>query len=89
VIAGHVDHLRAGARLAQDFLHHLVLRFGPVPGAFEPPPVDDIADQVDRVGIDMAQEVEQIVGLAAARAQMRVGNPDRAVPADAADPVHG
>ena len=47
-------------------------------GQYQPraqlPAVDDVADQIDRVGIVIAQEVEQAFGLAAARAEMNIGN---------------
>ena len=41
--------------------------------------VDDVADQIDRGGIVVAQEIQQEFGLAAARAEMHVRNPDRAI----------
>lgn len=44
-------------------------------------PVHDVADQVQGVGIVAAQEVEQVLGLAAGRAQVHVRNPDRAISA--------
>ncbi len=44
------------------------------------PAVDDVADQIDRLGFVMAEEVEQLVGLAAARAEMHVGDEQRAKP---------
>ncbi len=74
VIAGHVDDAGAFARLAQQLLHHVVVRLRPIPAGFQLPAVDDIADQVDRVGIVITQEIEKAVGLAAARAEMNIGN---------------
>ncbi len=44
------------------------------------PAVDDVADQIDRVGFVVAEEIEQPVGLAAARAEMHVGDEKRAKP---------
>src|SRR6185369_15830271 len=79
VIARHVDHLGALARLAQYFLHHVVMRLRPEPTALEAPAIDDVADQIERVGLVMAQEIEQQFGLAAARAQMHVGDEDSIV----------
>ena len=46
VVAGHIDDLGAFARLPQDFLHHVVVGLRPVPGPFQPPTVDDVADQI-------------------------------------------
>jgi len=79
VIAGHVDDLRALARLAQHLLHDVVVRLRPEQAFFHGPAVDDVADQVQHVGLMMTQEVQQMLGLAAARTQVRVGNEDRAV----------
>ena len=78
MIAGDVDDARALARLAQKLLHHVVVRLRPVPARFQRPAVDDVADQIDRVGIVVAQEVEQLAGLTAARAEMDVGDEERA-----------
>ena len=78
VIAGDVDDARALARLAQQLLHDVVVRLRPVPGRAQRPAVDDVADQIDGVGFVMAEEVEQLVGLAAARSEMDVGDEQRA-----------
>ena len=40
------------------------------------PQVDDVADQVERVGLDRAQEVEQVRGAAAPESQVDVGDED-------------
>ena len=74
VIARHVDDARALARLAQQFLHDVVMRLRPVPARAELPAIDDVADEVDVVGIVVAQETQEPVGLAAARAKMHIGN---------------
>src|SRR5262245_11832928 len=42
------------------------------------PPVDDVADEIDRIGIVVAQEVEQPIGLAAFGSEMHVGDEQRA-----------
>ena len=79
VIAGDVDDLRAFARLAQDLLHDVVVRLRPEPAFAKLPAVDDVADQVQVFRFVMPQEVEQIRRLAAARAEVDVGEPDGAV----------
>jgi len=79
VVAGHVDHPRALARLAQHLLHHVVVALLPVPRLLQLPAVDDVADQVQGVGLVVAQEVEQEGGLAAGGAEVDIGNPDGAV----------
>ncbi|MGF6656117.1 hypothetical protein OKW34_006707 [Paraburkholderia youngii] len=79
VIAGHVDDLGAFARFAQHFLHDVVVGLRPVPAFLQLPAVDDVADQVQVLRFVVAQEVEQITGLAAARAEMDIREPDRAI----------
>ena len=78
VVAGDVDDLGALARLAQHLLHEVVVRLRPVPARFQRPAIDDIADQVDRVGVVAAQEIEQSFGLRAAGPEMHVGDKQRA-----------
>ncbi len=74
MIARQVDDARALARLAQQLLHDVVVVLRPVPARAQLPAVDDIADQIDRVGVVIAQEIEKLLGLAAARAEMHIGN---------------
>jgi hypothetical protein len=45
----------------------------PIPARFQPPAVDDVADQIDRIRIVMAQEFEQEIGLAASRSEKNIG----------------
>jgi hypothetical protein len=79
VVAGNVDHVGALARLAHDLLHHVVVRLRPVPPALQPPAVDDVAHQVQRLALVLPQEVEQQFGLTAARSEMDIGQENRAV----------
>ena len=78
VVAGHKDHPRALACLAQDLLHHVVVALRPVPGAAQLPAVDDVAHQIQRLAFGGAQEFEQRARLAARRAQVQIRDPDRA-----------
>ena len=82
VVAGHVDHVHALAGHAQDLLDHVVVRLRPVPARAQLPAVDDVADQIERLALHMADEVEQQLGLTALGAQMDVGNEDGPVLAD-------
>ena len=77
VIAGDVDDACAFARLAQQFLHHVVVRLRPVPTRPQRPTVDDIAHEVDGVGFVPAEEIEQSLGLAAPHAEMHIGEKQR------------
>ena len=63
VIARHIDDARALARLAQQLLDDVIVRLRPVPAALQPPAVDDVADEIDRVGVVVFEEIEQQFGL--------------------------
>ena len=80
VIAGNVEQADPFARLPQQLLHDVVVKLRPIPGGLELPAVDDVAHEIDGVGFVMAQEVEQLVGLAAARPQMDVRQKQRSNP---------
>jgi hypothetical protein len=79
VIAGNVDDVGALAGLAQDLLHDVVMCLRPVPPALQAPAVDDVTHEIQMVALVFLQEVEQQLGLAAARAEMDVGQEDRAM----------
>ena len=74
VVAGQVDDAGALARLSQQLLRDVVMRLRPMPVPAEPPAVDDVADQVDRLGVVVAEKIEEEVRLAATRTQMHIGN---------------
>ena len=88
VVARDIDDARALARLAQQLLHHVVVALRPEPGALQAPAIDDVADQVDLVGVVVLQEIEQEFGLAAARPQMNIGNENGAVVVDRRRRLH-
>ena len=60
----------------------------PIPGAPQPPAVDDVAHQIEVVRLVMLQEIEEEFRLAAARAEMNVADPDRTVVIDRRDRIH-
>ena len=74
VIARHVNDLGALARLAQHLLHEVVVRLRPVPAGLQRPAVNDIANQIDGVGVVAPEEVQQLLGLRAAGSKMHVGD---------------
>jgi hypothetical protein len=78
MVAGNEDDAHTFSRLAQDLLHHIVVQLRPVPGAPQLPAVDDVAHQVQRVALDVAQEVEQRLRLTPRGAEMQIGDPDGA-----------
>ncbi len=77
VIAGNVDDPGSLARLAQEFLDDIVMVLRPVPGFLQPPSVDDVADQINRIGFVMAHEIEEAFSLASLGAEMHVGDKER------------
>ena len=79
VIARDVDDARALASLAQQFLDDVVVRLMPVPGAAHPPDIDDVADEIEVIGLGRPQEIEEKLGIAALGAEVNVRYPDRAV----------
>ena len=58
MIAGNVEQADAFARLAQQLLHHVIVKLRPIPCGFQLPAVDDVAYEVDGVGFVMAQQIE-------------------------------
>src|SRR6476660_2515682 len=51
VIAWNIDNPRSLAGLTQQLLDDIIVTLGPVPAGFKPPGVDDIADEIDGLGI--------------------------------------
>ena len=78
VIAGDVNDFCTLADAAKHLLHEVVMRLRPIPVRLQRPAVDDIADQIDGVGIVDAEEVEKAVGLRAAGSEMDVGDEEGA-----------
>src|SRR5262249_3547839 len=79
VVAGHIDHMCALACLAQYLLHEIVVALSPVPAAAKTPAVDDVADEIKTLGFSMSKEIEEKLGLAAARAEVHIRDPNRPV----------
>ena len=89
MVAGHEDHLGALASLAEEFLNDVVLGLRAIPGFLQPPAVDDVSDEIEMFRIRVPQEIEEMLGLAAARTQMDIGYPDRPVAVDKCFAAHG
>src|SRR5262245_28903650 len=73
VIARDIDDAHALACLTQQLLHDVVMSLRPVPARPQFPAVHDVADQIDRFGLMIAQEVDQFLRLATAPSEMDVG----------------
>ncbi|MNH11293.1 hypothetical protein D3C79_708020 [compost metagenome] len=72
VIAGDIDHLGAALAHGQQAADHVGVRLGPVHAAAQLPAIDDVADQVDLIGLIALEELRQVLGLAIARSQVHV-----------------
>ena len=77
MVAGNIYDASALAGFPQQFLNHDIVRCRPVPYAFEPPPIDDVTNQEDRIGVIMLEQTEQLFGLATTGSQMNVGEEQR------------
>jgi hypothetical protein len=80
VVAREVHDPGAPARAPQQSLHDLAMARRPEPFLLQPPAVDDIADQIEIIGLDMLQEIQETIRLAAPRAKMDVGDEHGPVP---------
>jgi hypothetical protein len=81
VVARQVDDAGALAAFAQQLLYDVVVGLRPVPARAQAPSVDDVPDEVDRLGVVYPQELEQRLGLGAPTAEMHVGNEEGPIPA--------
>ena len=89
VVARHQEHLDAVARALEHLLHEGVHRRRPVHAALaHGPEVDDVADQEQVLGVVFLEEIEQPVRLAGARAEVDVGQKDRAYPSHRLRPTN-
>ena len=80
VIAGDIDDARALGRQLEHAAHHIIVALRPVPAALQLPAIDDVPHQIEGVGLDGLEEIEQQIGIAARRAEVDVGNPHAAQP---------
>ncbi len=82
VIPRNVNDACALARLAQDFLHDVVVLLRPVNSAPQLPDVDQVAHHIERFEFVLPQEIEQRARVRAVRAQMHIRDPRRPHPTD-------
>src|SRR3989442_1660330 len=79
VISRDVDHMRSFARFAQKFLDHVVVLLRPINSATQRPDIDQVADDVQNLEVVFAQKIQQRRGVAAARTEVRIGDPRGAI----------
>ncbi|MCY1455557.1 hypothetical protein D9M71_726960 [compost metagenome] len=75
MVAGDVDHLGAALAHGQQAADHVGVGLRPVHPAAQFPAVDDVAHQVDAVGVVLLEEARQVLGLAVAGAEVDIGDP--------------
>jgi hypothetical protein len=81
MVAWDEDHTYALADTAQQFLEDIVVALRPMGAATDAPEVDDVANKIDRIGIVVAQEIEQRLCLSSARPEVHVGDKQRPIAA--------
>lgn len=68
MVAGDVDHLGAALAHGQQAAQHVGVGLGPVDAAAQLPAVDDVAHQIDLVGVIALEERRQVFRLTVAGA---------------------
>jgi hypothetical protein len=63
VIARDVDDASAFTHLAQQLLQHVVVSLGPDRPAPDAPEIQNVADEINRLGVVVFQKIEEEVGL--------------------------
>src|SRR6476620_5935564 len=79
VISRDVNYAGALAGFAQNFLDDVVVLLWPINCATQRPDIDQVAHDVQSIEIGLTQKVQKRGGVAAARTQVRVGNPRGAI----------
>src|SRR5207248_7048712 len=79
VISRNINYASTLASLAQDFLDYVVMLLRPIDSPVQRPDIDQITHNIERLEVVLAKKIEQCCGIAAARAQMHVGDPAGAV----------
>ena len=77
VVARDVGDLGAALGKLEQATDDTVVLGRPVPAGLETPHVDDVADEVEAIALDLLEESREILGPAAGRAEVGVADPDR------------
>src|SRR3546814_4930796 len=59
VIAGDIDDVRAALGALHDAADDRIVPLGPVKALLQSPAVDDVADQVEDIAVDVIEEIER------------------------------
>jgi len=63
VITGNVDDIGALAALAKQLLDHIIVFLRPMPVTSQTPTIDNIADEIDRLGFMVTKKIKKQFGL--------------------------
>ena len=89
MVARDIDDARAALGAFEHAPHDVIVLGRPEMALFQTPAVDDVADQIERLAIDMVEKVDQHRGVAPARAKVNVADPYGAIASPFADHAFG
>ena len=72
VITRNENDLRSLAGFAKKLLQHIIMRLQPQRAPPDAPEIDNVADEIDRVGIVVAEKIKKGFRLARPRAEMEI-----------------
>ncbi len=88
VITTNVGYLRATLCPFKQQVHNLVVECIPIPAFAQGPTVNNIADQIQMVGLIVLQKIKQKLGFTPTRTEMCIRNPDTAIFAEVLVDAH-
>jgi hypothetical protein len=79
MIARNIDDARALTRKLKNAPNNFIVRCGPEPALAQPPPINDVANQIQGLTFDRMEKVDQQIGIAPGRAEMNIRNPNSTI----------
>ena len=79
MISGDISHIAPALARRQYAADDISVRLRPEPFLLEPPAINDIPDQIERLGIVVFEKITERVGLTALGAEMDIGNKHRPI----------
>ena len=79
MVADDVDDLGAFPAFAQKLLDNIVVFLRPVDASTQSPDVDEVANKVEGVELNILEKFQKDAGLASARAKVNIRNPASAI----------
>ncbi len=72
MITSNVDDVGTLATLAEQLLDHIIVLLRPMPIAPQAPPIDNIADKIDRLGFMIAKKIQKQFRLCGLGTEMHI-----------------